>query len=64
MHREKHKNLEPGFINANGNIASPKDALVRHWVTVVAEEEADLEGLEKSIQLLAVFFYTSDNLLI
>ena len=38
------------------------DAIIRHWVTVVAATEADTEGIGLSIQDLAVYFYANDGI--
>ena len=38
------------------------DAVIRHWVTVVALAEAGVEVLRDTIQELADFFYADDAL--
>ena len=38
------------------------DAVIRHWVTVVALAEAGAEVLRETIQELADFFYADDAL--
>ena len=51
-----------------GDPLSPKifnvvvDAVIRHWVTVVALAEAGVEVLRDTIQELADFFYADDAL--
>ena len=39
------------------------DTAMRHWVTVVAEEEAFPEDLGHSIQRLAAYFYAEKGLI-
>ena len=39
------------------------DAFMHHWVNVVAEEEAEPEGLRRSIQHLVAYFCTNDGLI-
>ena len=37
--------------------------VIRHWVTMVAGDEAGLDGFERAIQYLAALFYADDGFL-
>ena len=39
------------------------DAIIRHWVEVVAPTEAVKEGLNKAVQELSMYFYSDNGLI-
>ena len=39
------------------------DVFVRHWLTIVVEEDVGLEGFYHALQRMASFFYADDGIL-
>ena len=59
-----------GFCGvAQGDPLSPKlfniimDSVMRHWLTVVSEEESGSEVLGRSMQRLVAYFYANNSLM-
>ena len=38
------------------------DAVIHHWVKLIAEEEAGIEGFKRAAQWLVLLFYAEDGI--